>query len=177
MEKSSLRAFSEINTKNLLLRGLNSNDKNEILAIRSDPVIAQFLDRQLYKSAEEALQFIYKINDGIKKNKSFYWAVTTKNDPGLVGTICLWNFSEDRSVAEVGFEILPAFQGKGIMNEALSAVIHFGFNNINLVAIEGEVHKDNQRSINLLEKKGFKLKQFLNADKAPGMLIYQLLKK
>lgn len=174
MEIRPISSFAEIETKNLLLRRLGSNDLNEIFAIRSNPKIAEFLDRPLCKSTEEALQFINKISDGVKNNAVFYWAITNKNSPGLLGTICLWNFSEKRPVAEVGFEMLPSFQGKGIMSEALEGVIHFGFNKIGLISIEGVVHKNNLRSLRLLEKFKFSPKSGPAAENNPDLITYYL---
>jgi ribosomal-protein-alanine N-acetyltransferase len=74
----------------------------------------------------------------------------------LIGTICLFDFSEDLSKAEIGFELLPHFQGKGIMQEAALKVIHFGFQHVGLKSIEAYTHSENQSSTRLLEKLNFK---------------------
>lgn len=72
-----------------------------------------------------------------------------------VGTICLWNFSPENDSAEVGYELLPAFQGKGYMQEALAKVIEFGFEELALPALTACVHAENEASIRLLEKFDF----------------------
>ncbi|MEO5908017.1 MAG: GNAT family N-acetyltransferase, partial [Ginsengibacter sp.] len=104
---------------------------------------------------EEARSFIKKINNNIKSNKSFYWAITIKGNPKLVGTICLWKFSENKKTAEVGYELNSAFQGKGIMDEALKKVIHFSFETLGITTLEAFTHKDNLKSISLLMKNNF----------------------
>jgi len=164
--------FPEIKTENQVLRKLKISDNSDIFAIRSDKGIAEYLDRPHCKSIEEAGQFINRINEGIEKNECFYWGVTDKINSAFMGTICLWNFTADRSVAEIGFEILPYYQGKGIMREALTAIIHFGLEEIELISIEGMVHEDNLRSIKLMEKNCFKLKKKTDS----VMLTYSLLK-
>ena len=85
----------------------------------------------------------------------FYWAICLTETDQLIGTICLWNFSEDRSRAEIGYELLPAFQGKGIMQEAVEAILAFGFEKLSLHGIEAIPTSDNKASIRLLEKNHF----------------------
>ena len=157
MNQLNLSPFPVLTTSRLKIRRLSFEDEKEIFAIRSDKEIAKYLDRPLCENSTEAGNFIGKVNSGIDKNECVYWAVTIKEDPKLIGTICLWNFSEDKFTAEIGFEILPEYQGKGIMSEALAAVIDYGFNTIYLKSIEGEVDPENMRSIKLMERHGFKL--------------------
>lgn len=148
--------FPNLETERLELRQLKREDENEILAIRSNEQMAKYLDRPLYKSVEEARKFINMINEGIKENKSVYWAVTLKENPKLIGTICLWQISVEESKAEIGFELLPEYQGKGLIQEAVKSVLDFGFKKMNLDVIEGEVVPDNIKSIKLMEKFNFK---------------------
>ena len=84
-----------------------------------------------------------------------YWAITFKNQPNLIGTICLWNISEDGTKAEVGFELLPEFHGKGMIQEVLSMIINYGFKTMGLIFIDGEVDIKNIKSIKFMEKYGF----------------------
>lgn len=72
-----------------------------------------------------------------------------------MGTIGLWNFSDDQTVCEIGFELLPAFQSQGYMNESLSPVIQYAFEILRIKKIEACTHGQNQQSIQLLIKNGF----------------------
>jgi ribosomal-protein-alanine N-acetyltransferase len=51
--------------------------------------------------------------------------------------------------------LLYDFQGKGIMQEAMSAVIKYGFEKMNLHSIEANVNPANESSIKLLERNDF----------------------
>ena len=75
----------------------------------------------------------------------------------MIGSICLWNFSEDQKTAEIGYDLSPDYQGKGIMHESLCRIIEFGFQNLNLEFIEAFTHYKNEPSKKLLENNGFKL--------------------
>ena len=148
--------FPVLKTERLTLRQLVSSDDNEIFALRSDDNINKYLDRKPSTSIDDAKTFIQTINKNIQRNESIYWAITLNGTDKLIGTICLFDFSDDNLKAEIGYELLPDFQGKGIMQEATSKVIDFGIQHIGLNSIEAYTHFKNQSSTRLLEKFNFK---------------------
>ena len=148
--------FPVLKTQRLTLRQLISSDDKEIFALRSNDNVNKYLDRKPCKSIDEAKDFIRAINENIQKNDSAYWAITLNGTDKLIGTICLFDFSSDILKAEIGYELLPAFQRKGIMQEATSKVIEYGMQHIGLHSIEAYTHAENQSSIRLLEKLHFK---------------------
>jgi len=154
-EKIEFTSFQELTTESLVLRMLKTSDENEIFILRSDDDINKYISRPKLKHKAEAKEFISKILDGIIKNKVLYWAITFKENPKLIGTICLWNFSEDKKTAELGYELFPDFQGRGIMNEAIKKVIGYGFQTIGLETIEAFTNKNNLKSRSLLFKNNF----------------------
>jgi [ribosomal protein S5]-alanine N-acetyltransferase len=138
------------------LRQLRSSDDNEIFALRSNDNVNKYLDRKPSKSIDDARNFIKTINQNIQRNDSVYWAITLNGTDKLIGTICLFDFSKDHLKVEIGYELLPDFQGKGIMQEAISEVIRFGFQHVGLNSIEAYTHSENQSSTRLLKKLNFK---------------------
>ena len=152
--------FPVLKTERLTLRQLVSSDDNEILALRSDDNVNKYLDRKPSKSIDDAKTFIETINKNIQRNDSIYWAITLNGTDKLIGTICLFNFSDDNLKVEIGYELFPYFQGKGIMQEATSKVIDFGLHHIGLNLIEAYTHFENQSSTRLLEKINFKKHSF-----------------
>lgn len=153
------KPFPEINTKRLLLRKIEVSDYNEILFLRSDKTVNKYIERpenRKTKNKDDALKFIKEITEAIEDSKTISWGVTLKNTDKIIGTICLWNFSENNKIAEVGYDLNPLFQKKGIMSEALNEIIYFGFVNLNLDKIEAFTHTNNENSKRLLKKNGFK---------------------
>ena len=148
--------FPVLKTERLTLRQLVTRDANEIFALRSDINVNKYLGRNSSKSIDDAQVFIQTINENIQKNISIYWAITLSDTYKLIGTICLFDFSDDNLKAEIGYELLPDYQGKGIMQEATSKVIDFGIQHIGLHSIEAYTHSENQSSRRLLEKFNFK---------------------
>ena len=107
------------------------------------------------KSIEDARAFIDKINTGVADNEWLYWAITLKNDNKLIGTICFWNIVSEENKAEIGYVLHPAMQDRGLMQEATTRVIEYGFENIKLGSIEAVLHPGNAKSVTLLKKNAF----------------------
>jgi [ribosomal protein S5]-alanine N-acetyltransferase len=144
--------FPILTTERLTLRQLLINDEQEIFTLRSDSEINKYLDRQLSNTITDARNFISKINENINKNISLYWAITLSDRNIMVGTISLYGFSGENDNCEIGYELLTKYQGQGIMKEAVEKIIDYAFNTIKVQKIEASLHRDNQSSINLLEK-------------------------
>ena len=172
-------AFPEIQTNRQLLRKIVESDSSIILFLRSDEMINKYIERpdnRKTKNIADALNHIKKINTEAENNTSFSWGITLQNHPEIIGSICLWNFSKDRKVAEVGYDLIPKHQNKGIMSEALASVLDFGFSKLHVDKIEAFTHAQNQNSIKLLEKNGFNVVPDKKDMDNPSNLIFEIKK-
>ena len=173
MLNKTFTPFPVLTTERLILRQLVINDEQPIFTLRSDAEINKFLDRKIAATLDDARQFINAVNDNVDKNTSIYWAITFSGKSELVGTICIYGFSDENDNCEIGYELLTNFQRQGIMQEAVEKVIDYAFNTIKVQKIEAFFHRDNQSSIKLLEKFSFKNSNVL--DKTyPDLICYYL---
>src|SRR5689334_22699067 len=117
MKQLDFSIFPVLKTSRLVLRELSAQDALQIHSLRSDPKIASMTGRVPSTGIEDAMVHIYKVKKLVENNVSVYWAISLLEDPTLIGTICLWNFDLENAVVEIGYELLPEFQGKGIMRE------------------------------------------------------------
>ena len=170
--------FPNLKTGRLILRRLTIEDENEIFFLRSDESVNKYVDRPKPNSLADARNHIDKLNNGIDNNESIFWGITLLNNPAIIGTICLWNISKENYTAEVGFDLMPGFQGKGIMKEALSEVTRYAFETLNFRRLVAWIHQENTRSISLLSKFNFMrdLEEEKKANKIEleNMVIYTL---
>ena len=174
MLTNTFTPFPVIKTETLTLRQLSVNDDKEIFALRSDKQVNKYLDREPSNTIEEARKFIHKMAEVVKQNEGIYWAITLTDNDHLAGTICLFHFSNENDQAEIGYELLPAFQGQGIMQEATSKVISFGLDVIGLKAIEAYTHLENKNSLKLLEKYNFKKQENIDSNSNDKFVIFKL---
>ena len=139
-----------------MLRRLVPEDRKALFILRNDEQVNRYIQRNRMSSETEATAFIEKIWSNGDRGPDTYWAICLNTQPGLIGTICFWNFSEDRKLAELGYELFPAFQGRGLMSEAVKAVLDYGFKDLALTSIEAYTHRANLRSKKMLAKFHFR---------------------
>lgn len=166
MAEFYFKSFPNLTTERLKLRQLEPDDAEKIYFLRSDDQVNKYLDRPRAITIDDAVNFILTINTGIDKNEYLYWGIVLQPENKLIGTICLWNFNIEKSVAEIGYELHPDFHGKGIMHEALTKVVEFGFQKMKLRAFEAYTNIDNVKSTLLLQRNHFKKGDFPASNEA-----------
>jgi ribosomal-protein-alanine N-acetyltransferase len=147
--------FPILETERLLLRRIDENDINEIFTLRSNPETMKYIPRPLVKTNEDALEHIAMIDAKIENNEGINWGITLKNDPKLIGIIGHYRIKPEHFRAEIGYMLLPEFNGKGIIPEAVKEVIDYGFNVMKLHSIEAIIDPKNFGSEKVLQKNGF----------------------
>ena len=70
--------FPILFTERLVLRQFSTEDAKEILALRSNKAVMQFINRPLAGGIEDALQYIQKIIDSGNNNEGITWAIAFK---------------------------------------------------------------------------------------------------
>ena len=113
MLNKAFTPFPVLTTERLTLRQLVINDEKEIFTLRSDSEINKYLDRPISNTIDDARDFINKINENINKNSSLYWAITLRDKQILVGTICLFGFSDENDTCEIGYELFDRLSTPG----------------------------------------------------------------
>jgi len=148
--------FPELKTERLLLRKLEITDANEMFFLRSNENVLRYIGREPTKTITEAEEFINKINKSVDVNESILWGISFLNDPSLIiGTICFWNIQKEHYRAEIGYILHPDHWRKGIMKEAINAVVDYGFSILGLHSIEALLNHENIGSSSVLESTGF----------------------
>lgn len=139
-----------------MLRRLVPEDRKALFILRNDEQVNRYINRTRTTSETEAMAFIEKIWNNGDRGPDVFWGICLNTQPDLIGTICLWNFSDDRKLAELGYELFPAFQDRGLMSEAVKAVLDYGFKDLALTSIEANTHRANMRSKKMLAKFQFR---------------------
>jgi Acetyltransferases, including N-acetylases of ribosomal proteins len=149
------QCFPKITTERLKLRPISKQDSDNLFILRSNPIVNQHLDRTPPSQLSDVEVFIRKIKEAQKTGQSFYWIIEENSSHQFLGTICLYNMDQQTKSAEIGYELLPQFHGKGYMPEAIDAVIDFLRHNHNINMLTAFSTIANENSSRLLQKKGF----------------------
>ena len=146
--------FPCLSTERLLLREIRLSDRGALYASYSDAAVSGwFLDdpRVTPEVVDDILnRFISNYGDRI----GLTWALESRETGELLGT-CGYERVEAGGEGEIGFDLARPSWGKGLMAEALRAVLAFGFGTMGLQRIVADTRNDNALAIRLLERLGF----------------------
>jgi ribosomal-protein-alanine N-acetyltransferase len=78
------------------------------------------------------------------------WALQLRDEPQMVGTCALYDWRPEWHSCVLDFELSHAVRGKGLMREALQAVLGWGFEQMALNRVESRVHHLNLAAMRLL---------------------------
>jgi [ribosomal protein S5]-alanine N-acetyltransferase len=124
-------------------------------------------DKEINKYLES--RFIYQDLNTVKdfvsnceKNDLIYlFGVFTKNNMKHIGNIKVGPINKRHNIADIGILIGDKkFWGKGIATQAITVLIDFGFNQLNLEKITAGCYEKNTASKKAFEKAGFKVEGF-----------------
>lgn len=156
--------FNNIITERLNLDTMRIEDAQDVLNIRGNPIVLKYLGRDPMKDTEEAKTWIENGLKDMEQNIGINWAIREKSNNRLIGLIGFWRIFESRNRAEIGYSLLPDFHRKGIMTEAIRAVLDYGFDTLKFHSIQAEIDPFNDPSRLLLEKVKFKKEAHFTED-------------
>ncbi len=155
--RKTFRSFPELETSRLRLREIRPDEvgwyfehfsRKEIVHGQGFPA-----PMNLGVARKELKMYIV---DLFKERIGFRWGIELKEGGGLIGSCGYYKWSKPSGhQAEVGYDLDPEYWGKGIMTEALTAIIDFGFKKMKLNRVELLVMPHNRRSIMLAKRLGF----------------------
>ena len=155
INESIFEQYPILSSSRLTLRDIRLSDAREILAMRANGRVNQFIPRPTMQTEEEAVALIEKTNEAYKNRIAIGWAGVLRENEAIVGT-CGFNSIDAYNLrAEIGGELDVNYWGKNIALEAVSLIVQFGLETMNLHTIEAKVSPNNRGAIYLMEQFGF----------------------
>jgi [ribosomal protein S5]-alanine N-acetyltransferase len=153
--ESIFHTFPQVKTKNLILRRMQGSDSQAIFKILADDEVTRYYDDDAFTDISQASDQIIAWENGFNNKRCIRWGITRKADHDIIGTCGYYGFHTWHMRASIGYELARPFWRQGIMTEALTNLIDFGFREMGLNRIDALVMPENSASIRLLEKLGF----------------------
>jgi [ribosomal protein S5]-alanine N-acetyltransferase len=145
----------EIETERLLLRRMRLDDAEAMFAYASDPEVTRYVPWDTHHSIEDSESFLTFAIEGYERGDFGGWGVVLKDSGVFIGTCGLdAGYAPEHARAELGYVLSREHWGKGLMLEAVRAVIRFGFGRIGLNRIEARCIAENTASARVMEKAG-----------------------
>ncbi len=149
--------FPTITTERLILREITEADLEWYMRHFSLPEIVDSTGfpgpKDMAVAREELESYILK---PFRESTGIRWGITLKGSDELIGSCGFykWEHEPHRRI-EVGYDLHPVHWGKGIMKEAMKAVIDYGFVNMGLNRISLMAFSFNKRSTAFARRMGF----------------------
>lgn len=151
---NELKTFPVLTTDRLTLRSMSPDEDapayfKHLSAIPD--TIWGGLERESVADARNRIAWDLK---GFKNKAIIPWGIFPTAGGDLIGFVKLYEFFL-QSRAEIGYWMAEGERRKGLMSEAMRAVIAFGFERLELHRIHAYVRTDNAASRGLLKSLGF----------------------
>lgn len=147
--------FPELDTERLRLRQSRPADAEAIFAILSQEDVTRYYNLSPLTTVDQARAIIERRAAAFARRERIRWAIARREDDYVIGSCGFVHWNWESSRAEIGYELAPEWQGQGLMREALSAMLAFGFGKMQLNRIEAFVVPENELSLRLLRRLGF----------------------
>ena len=144
----------EIDTKRLRLRRLAMHDADDIFAYSRDPEVARHVLWEAHRNIGDSRAYLRYMLRRYRQHEPASWGIEWRETEQIIGTIGFMWIQADNSAAEVGYSLAREFWNRGIMTEALRAVIDYGFGRLNLNRIEAQHETSNPASGAVMRKCG-----------------------
>ena len=146
-----------IETRRLLLRRFRREDAEDMFANwASDPEVTRFLTWPAHSSAGVTRMLLDHWIPRYEDGGFFNWVIEWKETGRVIGNISVVRLDEVIEEADIGYCLGRAFWGRGIMPEALRAVIDYLFGTVGVNRITASHDVNNPKSGRVMEKAGMK---------------------
>ena len=145
-----------IETDRLILRQFTMDDAPAMYRNwASDDIVTKHMTWPTHPSVEVSKMVLSDWTASYAKDDYYQWAIVLKeNGPEPIGSISAVHIHEKIDGAVMGYCMARSHWGKGIMTEALIALIDFFFTEVGVNRIEADHDPNNPASGRVMEKSG-----------------------
>jgi len=144
-----------LETPSLVLRALRSDDAAALFAAFSDARVMRYWSTPPWTSLDQAHGFIERSHAAMASGEALRLGIERREDALLIGQCTLFDFVGPSTRAEIGYTLRFDAWGRGLMHEALTALLAHGFGTLGLHRVEADIDPRNTPSARSLERLGF----------------------
>lgn len=146
-----------IETERLIIRKYKITDTEDMFTNwASSTAVTRFLTWAPYTRTADCRAYIKSRIEAYQNPDCYDWVIEWKENHQAIGSISVVKYDEEKLSAEVGYCLGEAYWHKGIMTEALKAVIRYLFKETDFERIEACHDSRNICSGKVMEKCGLK---------------------
>ena len=148
-----------IETQRLFLKELEHSDSTDLFEMDADPDVHLFIENKPVNSMDEITTIIEMLKKQYEKFGIARWAVVHKITHECIGWAGLKYFdyplNSHNNFYELGYRFKKKHWGNGFVTESSTAILDYGFKNLNTESIFAITNPKNETSNKVLTKLGF----------------------
>lgn len=149
----------KVETQRLYLENVTLKDGKFIFGLFNTPACIQFIGDRGISTLDKAKIYIQSsFIKSYRENGFGLYKMVLKENQKNIG-ICGLVKRPALNHADIGFAILPTFEGKGYVFEAAQATINYAQSELKIKTLLAITKEENIRSISLLERLGLELQE------------------
>jgi len=142
-------------TERLELRMLRLSDYKDLYETFREEEYLRYFGVKGVVTEKDAKLLLKEWISRLDPNNFMRWAIVLKESGKVIGTIGLHTFIAAYRKAAVGYDLNPAFQHHGYMQEALQMIMRYFFEDLGYHRLEAIVVTRNESSVRVVERAGF----------------------
>jgi ribosomal-protein-alanine N-acetyltransferase len=146
----------EIHTARLVLRKICLSDAADMFEYARQKKVTKYTIWDSHRSVNDTKAFIKSATARARKGLPVSWAMELKSSGRVIGTAGIEAYSRQHRTASIGYAMSPEHWNKGLMTEAVVAVISFAFKKLGANRVEAVCDVKNAASARVMEKAGMK---------------------
>jgi [ribosomal protein S5]-alanine N-acetyltransferase len=176
-----LDIFPVLETNRIILRRIEKGDAHDIFKYLSDKEVMKHYGTEPFQTVDEAISAISRYESLFAEKRGIRWGITLKGENKVIGSCVFYNMVSEHYRTDIGFVLSKDYWGQGIAQEAVKAVIKYGFEFLNINRVEAVIEPSNVASQKLVDRLGFLREGLLRSyeyfcGKFDDLYMYSLLK-
>lgn len=148
--------FPTLRTERLQLDAITDGDVPALYEEFSDPEVTRYEDVETFTSQDDAARMLRFIRDRFDQRAGLRWAIRWREGPRTLMGTCGYNtWARNSFTGSIGYDLRRDMWNRGVITEAVRAIVDFGFREMGLNRIEADMMTGNAASARVLEKLGF----------------------
>ncbi|MCA9728762.1 MAG: GNAT family N-acetyltransferase [Candidatus Eisenbacteria bacterium] len=140
----------------IILRPLRDADVEDLFEIYSHVEVMRYWTSPAHRERAETEKLVAEIRRGFEEGWLFEWGIADRTTDRVIGTATLFHVDWAHRRAEIGYALGRAEWGAGYASEALTVLIGFAFEKLDLHRLEADADPRNERSLRVLARQGFR---------------------
>jgi ribosomal-protein-alanine N-acetyltransferase len=146
-----------LRTGRLMLRRITEADVDGLFDIFADDEVTEYYAWDTFTDPEQARELVARSAELYRRREAMRWGLVLPGTDRIIGTCGYTRWNSGDRFAIIGYDLARRYWRRGLMSEAVAAVVRFGFDEMALNRVEATVLVGNTASAALLARAGFRL--------------------